>query len=178
MQHSKTSIVKEAAWTVSNITAGNSAQVQHVIDSHIFTLIAQILEKGDFKSQKEAAWVVTNTTTSGTSDQIISLIDKFAILKPFCDLLASKDARTIKVALTGILNLFQLAEKLGSTEGFCVMIEENGALDKLENLQNHENEDVYKLAYQVIDTYFGDEVSFCSRKLWTFFQITISFLGC
>lgn len=156
LQHPKPSIVKEAAWTVSNITAGTPAQVQKVLDTEIFHLIADVLEKGDFKSQKEAAWVVTNATTSGTPEQIVKLIDKFGILKPYCDQLEAKDARTIKVVLTGVLNLFQLAEKMGGTESLCVVIEENGALDKLEALQNHENTEVYKLAYQIIDGYFMD----------------------
>lgn len=157
LQHSKASIVKEASWLVSNITAGNSEQVQRVLETDIFFLIGRVLEKGDFKSQKEAAWVVTNATTSGTPEQITQLIDKFGILKPFCELLSSKEARTIKVVLTGLNNLFQLAEKMGSTENLRLIIEEIGALDKLETLQNHENEEVYKSAYQMIDQYFLDE---------------------
>lgn len=28
-------------------------------------------------------------------------------------------------------------------------------LDKIELLQNHENEEIYKLAYEIVDTYFG-----------------------
>ena len=28
-------------------------------------------------------------------------------------------------------------------------------LDKMEVLQNHENEDIYKLVYEIIDSYFG-----------------------
>lgn len=33
LQHPKNNIVKEAAWTISNITAGNHAQIQAVMDA-------------------------------------------------------------------------------------------------------------------------------------------------
>lgn len=147
---------------MSNITAGNSAQVQRVLETDIFSLIAEVLERGDFKSQKEAAWVITNTTTSGSPEQIVHIIDHFGVLKPFCNLLDAKDARTVKVVLTGLSNLFQLAEKLGNAESFSMMIETNGTLDMLEALQQHENEEVYKMAYQLVDTYFVDEVRRCN----------------
>lgn len=165
LQNSRSSVVKEAAWTVSNITAGNPNQIQAVIEAGIFEVVAQVLETGDFRSQKEAAWVITNSTTSGTPDQVVYLLEKVGILTSFCNLLDSKDPRTVIVVLSGLKNLFQLAEKLGGVENLTLAIEENGALDKLEGLQSHGNEEVYKAAYQLIDAYFMDEV----RSIFTCF---------
>lgn len=156
LQSSKPNIVKEATWTVSNITAGNSDQIEHVVAANIFPLIRNILERGDFKAQKEAAWVVTNTTTSGTAQQVIQLVTKLDIFIPFCRLLDSKDARTVKVVLAGITNMLEFADKYGGTESLCQLIEEHGALDLLEMLQNHENEEVYKRSLFIIDKYFND----------------------
>lgn len=152
LNNQRSNIVKEAAWTISNITAGNPRQVQAVIDAGIFEEIYNVMENGDFRAQKEAAWVVTNTTSSGTPDQITRLMQR--VLKPYCNLLKSKDARTILVVLNGINNLFQLAEKMSQTDDFARVIEENGALDILEKLQDHENDDIYKASIHLIEKYF------------------------
>lgn len=39
------------------------------------------------------------------------------------------------------------------------MIEECDGMTKIEELQNHENVDIYKLAYDIIEQFFSDEVS-------------------
>lgn len=127
----------------------------------VFPIIRTILEKGDFKSQKEAAWVVTNTTTSGTPDQVIKLVSQFNVFIPFCLLMDSKDARTVNVVLAGLMNIFELADKYGGTDQICQVLEESGCLDLLEKLQNHENEEVYKRALNIIDKYFNDEEVRC-----------------
>ncbi|XP_037959974.1 importin subunit alpha [Teleopsis dalmanni] len=156
LRHNKSNIVKEAAWTVSNITAGNQKQIQAVLDANLFNCIRHVLERGDFKSQKEAAWAVTNTTTSGSPEQIIDLLEKYSLLQPFTGLLNTKDARTVKVVLAGLSNIFALAERVGNLESICLIFEEIGGLDKLEALQEHENEDVYKKAFALIDAYFSN----------------------
>lgn len=121
LKSSRNNIVKEAAWTISNITAGNASQIQQVIDFGLFEDICEVLQHGEFRSQKEAAWVITNVTSSGTPQQVFYLIEKVGILKPFCDLLESKDARCVLVVLSGLKNLFQLADKMGVLDKFSTV---------------------------------------------------------
>ena len=51
------------------------------------------------------------------------------------------------------------AKKHGALETVATKIEECEGLDKLENLQNHENEDVYKKALKIIETFFSGKLS-------------------
>ena len=115
LQHPKMNIVKEAAWTVSNITAGNSNQIQIVMDAGVLQPLIDILVKGDFKAQKEAAWAITNLTSGGTVPQIVQLCGE-GVLKPFCDLLAAKDDKTVGVVLDGVSNILATAEKLSEVD--------------------------------------------------------------
>ena len=70
------------------------------------------------------------------------------------------------MVLDGIHNLLKLAGK--DLENVTSQIEECGGLDKIESLQNHENVDIYKLAYEIIECHFNDEASdsfFCKCQL-------------
>ena len=65
----QTNVVKEAAWTISNITAGPQEQIQAVIENNCLPPLIEVLTHGDFKSKKESAWAITNLT-SGNNDQL------------------------------------------------------------------------------------------------------------
>uniref|UniRef100_A0A1B0DK48 Importin subunit alpha n=1 Tax=Phlebotomus papatasi TaxID=29031 RepID=A0A1B0DK48_PHLPP len=124
LRYPKASIVKEAAWTVSNITAGNPRQIQHIIDAGIIGDMIEVLARGDFKSQKEAAWAITNLTTGASNQQTLHVLRNYNFLKPFCDLMESKDSKTVKVVLQGVLNLLMVADKVDGREAMCIQIEE------------------------------------------------------
>ena len=62
-----------------------------------------------------------------------------------------------KVILDGVTNILNMADVQGCTEQITVRLEEAGAIDAIEILQEHENNDVYNAAFTIIDTWFKDE---------------------
>ncbi|NXM33260.1 IMA5 protein, partial [Oxyruncus cristatus] len=156
LRHTKPGIQKEAAWTLSNIAAGPSQQIQQLITCGLLPPLVELLDKGDFKAQKEGVWVVANITTGGTVDQVVELV-RSGVLKPLLNLLSAKDSKTILIILDTISNLFLAAEKLGETEKLCLLLEELNGLEKIEDLQNHENSMVYRAALNIIEKYFSGE---------------------
>ncbi|KAL1456474.1 hypothetical protein WDU94_001205 [Cyamophila willieti] len=155
LQNPRLNIVKEAAWTISNITAGNSRQIDRVIEEGLVPYIVNILENGDAKVQKEAAWIITNFTTSATKEQVSILVNN-SVMVPFCNLLASYDVKTIQVVLEGLDNLLEIALQVGELNQMALLIEEAGGLEKIEALQQHENEQVYNKCFKIITMAFND----------------------
>ena len=76
---------------------------------------------------------------------------------PMCALLTCQDPTVVQVILDGLGNILKMA---GPNAGVIAdAIDEAGGLEKIESLQSHENFDIYKLAFAIIDKYFPTEVS-------------------
>lgn len=154
----KKSIRKEACWTISNITAGNKEQIMAVIEAHIIPPLVHILTHADFDVKKEAAWAISNATSGGTPDQIKYLVEQKCI-EPLCNLLNVHDARIVSVALEGLENILRVGQKEKDASGaeyneYSQTIEAVGGLDKIEQLQQHSNQDVYEKAVRILEVFF------------------------
>lgn len=159
----KDGIKKEACWTISNITAGSSHQIQAVIDANIIPPLINILSNADFKTKKEACWAISNATSGGLQEpaQIRYLVSQGCI-KPLCDLLKSMDNKIIQVALDGLENILKVGDQdkeaagAGAVNQYAMYIEECGGMVTIHNLQHHENLDIYKKCFFIMDKYYPD----------------------
>uniref|UniRef100_A0A674A286 Importin subunit alpha n=1 Tax=Salmo trutta TaxID=8032 RepID=A0A674A286_SALTR len=133
----KESIKKEACWTVSNITAGNRAQIQVCVCVCVCVCVPVL---------------------DGSTVYLVSL----NTIKPMCDLLTVMDSKIVQVSLNGLENILRLGEQEAKQNGtginpYCALIEEAYGLDKIEFLQSHENQEIYQKAFDLIEHYFGVE---------------------
>jgi hypothetical protein len=91
---------------------------------------------------------------SGNPAQIEVLLHN-GVIEPLCRLLTLDDPQVIQVALDGLNNILKSNEAL--VTAICEEIEKCGGLDEIEKLQNHENDGIYQLAFEIIDNYFSDD---------------------
>lgn len=156
----KKGIRKEACWTISNITAGNKDQIQAVIDNNIIPPLIQLLSNAEFDVRKEAAWAISNATSGGNPMQIRFLVQQGCI-RPLCDLLTVSDPKIVTIALEGLENILKVGEEdaksTNSQNPMAVFISEADGLNKIEDLQQHSNNDIYEKCIKILETYFGVE---------------------
>jgi importin subunit alpha-1 len=158
LDHPKKNIRKEACWTISNITAGTADQIQAIVDCGVFPKLIDLLRSSEFDIQKEAAWAVSNATSGGNAEQIMYLVQNNAI-PPLCELLQVSDSKVVAVALEGLENIFKLGQTLGEAimQNLVTIVIDCNGLQLIEDLQNHENQNIYQRAVKVLETYLGAE---------------------
>lgn len=156
----KKGIRKEACWTISNITAGNKEQIQAVIENNIVPPLVQLLSNAEFDIRKEAAWAISNATSGGNALQIKFLVQQGCI-RPLCDLLTVSDPKIVTIALEGLENILRIGEEearqTGQSNAMAVYISEAEGLNKIEDLQQHSNNEIYERSIKLLETYFGVE---------------------
>ncbi|POM76876.1 Importin alpha-2 subunit [Phytophthora palmivora] len=160
LKHEKKLIRKETCWVISNITAGTSSQIQEVIDANVIPPLLFQLMSFEFDVRKEAAWAISNATSGGTTEQIKYLVQQGCI-PPLVKLLDVQDPRIINVSLDALENILRAGEadmSLVDTENrMARYIEEADGVELIQNLQFHQEEDIYEKSVRIIQDYFDGE---------------------
>ena len=167
MINKKTSIRKEACWTLSNITAGTTEQVQMAIDSGIFGHdMNQLLEDTDdnhFVLQKETMYIIENLSASSTVEQMKEVYAS-GVVPSICQLLdpvkhpliEKRNAHeVVGIALKSIAAFMRMSKatspKMTEVQD---IIEQRGkaAIYRIAHESDSDSNSVY--AQNILDTYF------------------------
>jgi len=154
----KKTLCKEACWALSNICAGNTRQVQAIISADIIPRLVQLMRDDQpTEIRKEAGWAISNACSGGNKLQIKYIVSKGA-LNALCYLLDSSDNKSLLVALEGIDNILHAGEEdlreLGENR-YSSMLEKLRGLDKIEELQNSEDGDIFEKSTKIIEDYYS-----------------------
>jgi len=154
------SLIKEACWAISNICAGNERQVQAIIGADIFPRLIQLMKDDQVQEiRREAAWAISNASSGGNALQIKYIVSKGAI-KALCELLDSTDNKTLLVALEGLENILRAGEEdireLGENR-YSIEVERSKGVDKIEELQNSNNVEIFEKSNKIIEEFFSFE---------------------
>lgn len=131
-----------------------------MIEANIIPPLINLLMNAEFDIRKEAAWAISNATSGGLPEQIKILVQQGCI-PPLCELLTVNDSKIVMVALEGLENILKVGDTESKASGqpnvMAIVINEAEGLTKIENLQQHENEDIYTKAVKILEQYFGVE---------------------
>ena len=150
VESGKKDLKKEACWILSNITAGSETQIDAVCASGLIPSLIRSVEIDEFDVRKEAAYALCNACTGG-SQQVLSGLVYHGVVKSLCSLLEAPDSELIFAVLEGLHAVLDAGEvgANGGTNRCVQLVEECGGVDRLEQLQLHENAEVYAKASQV-----------------------------
>jgi hypothetical protein len=153
----KTNIRKEAVWALSNITAGSPAQIAAVMEAGLFPRVIQLCSEGDSIVRKEALFALANAAYGAPV-----ILEQLQHMGAIQVLVSQMDVIRDSGALCSILDALRCflnhgrakVDQTGGGNPLCALIEEAGGLEKLEQLQNDENEDVYKKTTEILKDFF------------------------
>lgn len=158
LSHPKKNIRKEACWMLSNIAAGTQDQLSQLMNtpqllSHVLN---QLSSSAEWDVRKEASWVISNIATGGNKSHMMQLIEHGTI-RPLCDLLDVGEARLLLLAMEALNAILKSVSSGHELDDIINLIDEADGIEKLEALQQHENEEVYQKSMQMIEKYFSAE---------------------
>ena len=152
--HTNREIQKEACWTLSNIAAGTTPQIQTVLDSGALPSLMDLASTADTdlaEVKNEACWVVLNATSCGSDDQIETLVEHgcVAVLD---DLLS--ETSMVMMALEGLERVLQVGDakaKRGlGTNPYVSLL----SSARIEELEAHKSSAVSKRASRIWKDHF------------------------
>lgn len=165
LQNGRKSIRKETCWAISNVAAGTTAQLECLMQHReVLSLVLELMGAGgEWDVRKESVWVISNVATAAKDSHVLQLLELNA-LKPLVQALEVQDDKVTMCALEA-LEVFLKLDNARDDLDLLNVVADCGGVESLEALQEHNNEDVYQKAVDLIETYFGGEDEDCMENV-------------
>jgi len=160
---SATSIRKEAYWIVSNLAAGSDIQIQLLFDHGILRCVAdRWAHETQLPVQREMLFIWDNVLENCTRSQCCTFLGDFftTVIQACTSLVQCPDANILLRVLSIVRTILTRdAEELSGRFRVRARLEEeeDQLLDGLEQMQMHENEEIYEIAQKLLSDYFTDQ---------------------
>ncbi len=111
-------------------------------------VLEQLSDSSVWDVRKEAAWIICNIASGGSKDHIHNIVEA-GCLKPICDLLNVGESKLLLLSMEALENILKAG--MSSNANYTQLIDEADGISKLEQLQEHENHNVYEKAVRIIE---------------------------
>jgi hypothetical protein len=161
---------KEGCWALSNIAAGSPVQLLALLSADVLTPIVALIRNDVFEVKREAYWIICNVSSKMKAENL-SYIVSSGVVEALCEGLGTQEVKSLAVILQSLSHLLKRGKDAATPLGNVVAlkIEESGGLSKIEELQNHPNQIIYKMSADIIEKYYAvedvDEILSKSEKV-------------
>jgi hypothetical protein len=117
------------------------------------------LTNNKLKIKKEATWLIGNCFHSCENIKQIWYFIKIGVIKNLCEILNINDYDIMIRCIYSLKKLLEISRQFDTKMYECVIIsiEKNGGLDKLEQLQEHQNNTIYENVLYILENFFEIE---------------------
>jgi hypothetical protein len=159
--HSNASIRREAAWCISNITAGTINQIMAVVEAGLVQRLAELVKDPINDIAREATWAIANCVSGADLNLCFKLANNLAMQGLIYIIIHHQEPTLLGIALEGLYNFFkngEIVKQIGNGRNpFVDHFINEGAIDYLEKLQEHNNKEIYNITIDMLDQFFPVE---------------------
>ena len=166
LRNSSRSLRKELCWLLSSFT-GERFSWQRISDKQheelirffseeplMIESILELITNGEDDIRREASWVIINAAYFGSDKDVERLVD-FGVMKPLCDLIAISDVKVILELIKVFDGMLMVGDKIG--KDYIRLFHECDGIQKIEELQQHKNDEVYQETVMFLEKFFSAE---------------------
>ena len=150
------SLLKETMWALSNIAAGTHEQAFLLAKrSGIMRHVVNAARCDSWMTRREGLWTLCHLLCNQDNLRTRAVVNSGAIL-PFSANLKIADIDLLEAILDG-LDVMLTYDATLENGNMAYVLQEEGAIDQIENLLQHRSDAVYQKALKLIEDHFGAE---------------------